>query len=323
MEASETHTHDTLHLHEAPPPRPHGRACSECQASLDEQQRYCVRCGARQRDVYDPAARYFSASTRRRRTVAAPVARAGRAEPGSAAARWAALFLVLLPVAVAIGVLVGKGNGNDDKLIDALKSQRGTAVAAGPSAQTATAAATSSGSLPSDFPYRKGFAVKVATLPAKGTDVAAVKAAEAAAKAKGAPKPGLISPKDFAVKPDPGGGSYVVYSGSFKTRPEAAKLLAKLKKKVSGAEVIEVTSRSGAAAAGKPLSKTSFGTAHKLEGYKPDAARVKQDTQLVQQINHQTGRSYVQQQQHLPDTISVGGSPGSSTPPPATGPGQP
>jgi hypothetical protein len=146
---------------------------------------------------------------------------------------------------------------------------------------------------------------------------------EAAAKAKGAPKPGLISPNDFTVKPDPGAGSYVVYSGSFKTRGGALKLLAKLKKKFSAAQVIEVTSKGAAAGAGKALSKTSFGTAHKLEGYKPTAQRVKQDTQLVQQINHQTGRTYVQQQQHLPDSISVGGSPGSSAAPPATGPGQP
>jgi hypothetical protein len=306
-----------------PPPPPRLRSCEECQAPLDDEQRYCVRCGARQPDVYDPAARYFSSGPQRRR---APVAAAG-ARPRSGArssARWTALFLALLPVATAVGVLVGKGNGDEQKLIDALRNQRG-AVASAPAATAQTAAASNkaSGGLPSDFPLDKGYAVKLSTLPLLGTDKAAVTKAQAAAKAKGAGSVGLINPRQFKTTPSQGADKYVLYSGSFKAKGDADKLLAKLRKKFPGAVVIAVESVNGSGGQGKALSKTSLGTAHQVTGFKPSASKVKQDTQLVQQINRNTGQTYIQSQRGLPDQIVVGGNPGSA-PAPTTGPaGQP
>src|SRR3954464_2563989 len=153
--------------------------------------------------------------------------------------RWAAVFLALLPVGVAIGVLAGKGNDDSSKLVDALKHQRGGAIAArAGGAQQANAqpvAATARGGLTSDFALAKGFTVKLSTLPLTATRADAAKA-ESAAKGKGAAKPGLINPRQFRTTPDQG-GKYVVYSGAFKAKGGAAQLLAKLKKKFPGAQV--------------------------------------------------------------------------------------
>jgi hypothetical protein len=308
---------------ESPAPAPIvQRSCDECQAPLDEQQRFCVRCGARQPDAYDPAARYFGATTQRRR---APAPRSPKRS--ASASRWAALFLAMLPVAVAIGVLVGKGNSNDQKLIDALSRQRGTVAAAtagGPAAgtSTSTVAAATGGNLPSDFPLDKGYTVSVATLPLRATDRAAATKAEADAKAKGAPSVGLINPRQFKMTPSQGADSYVVYAGTFKAKGGADALLAKLKKKIPGAKVIAVASLNGSGGQGKVLSTTSLGSAHKVAGFKATPAKVKHDTQLVQNINRRTGQSYIQSQRGLPDQIVIGGTPGSA-PAPSTGPGQP
>src|SRR3954468_19233527 len=91
--------------------------CEECGAPLDEKQRYCVSCGARRRDKGGPATQYFATSGRRVRRGP------GKATGPSGARAAAVVFFVVLPVAVAIGVLVGKGNGNDNKdLADAIQN---------------------------------------------------------------------------------------------------------------------------------------------------------------------------------------------------------
>jgi hypothetical protein len=196
------------------------------------------------------------------------------------------------------------------------------AATGGSQARTAAVAAATTGALTSDFPLQKGYAVKLSTLPVQGTDRAAATKAEAAAKARGANQVGLINPKEFTTKPDQGSGSYVIYSGSFKDRAGATRLLAKLKRKFPGAVVIAVASANGGGSSGKALSRTSLGTAHQVAGFRPSAQKVKQDTQLVQRINRQTGRTYVQSQRNLPDQIVVGGTPGSAPAPPQ-GSGQP
>src|SRR3954469_20007769 len=93
-------------------------SCEECGAPLDERQRYCVSCGARRRDSGGPAVQYFASAGRSKR--------GSKRTAGPSGARAAAvLFFVVLPIAVAVGVLVGKGNGggnNDQQLAEAIKS---------------------------------------------------------------------------------------------------------------------------------------------------------------------------------------------------------
>ncbi len=109
--------------------------CEECNAPLDPQQRYCVNCGARRGNGTNPSSRYFAEMSKRaHRPPPRPPAKTGS---GSRAA--AVGFFALLPIAVAIGVVVGRsGNdsGSNDALLEALRNQPTTATSG------ATAAAT-------------------------------------------------------------------------------------------------------------------------------------------------------------------------------------
>jgi len=112
--------------------------CEECGAPLDPQQRYCVNCAARRGNGANPASRYFAAMSKKaRRPLSGPPAKAG---PGSRAA--AVGFFALLPIAVALGVVVGRsdsGSSDNEALIQALR-QREAATASSTAGTTATAA---------------------------------------------------------------------------------------------------------------------------------------------------------------------------------------
>jgi hypothetical protein len=115
--------------------------CEECGAPLDPQQRYCVNCAARRGNGANPASRYFAAMSKRaRRPLTGPPAKSG---PGSRAA--AVGFFALLPIAVALGVVVGRGDsgGSDNEaLLQALRQQEAAvaSTAAGTTGAAASAA---------------------------------------------------------------------------------------------------------------------------------------------------------------------------------------
>lgn len=98
--------------------------CDECQAPLDERQRYCVVCGTHRPNADDPVARYLAESRRSRNTPPpAP------APPRSAGGARLALAIALVPLAAALGVLVGRGDaGGDQQLVEALKVQKAPVV---------------------------------------------------------------------------------------------------------------------------------------------------------------------------------------------------
>jgi hypothetical protein len=117
--------------------------CEECGAPLDPQQRYCVNCAARRGNGANPASRYFAAMSKKaRRPLSRPPQKAG---PGSRAA--AVAFFALLPVAVALGVVVGRGDGgaeDNEALLRALRnSEARTASVATGATGTTTAQAKS------------------------------------------------------------------------------------------------------------------------------------------------------------------------------------
>lgn len=102
--------------------------CDHCQAPLAERQRYCVVCGARRVHADDPAARYFVASARRARSAQAEPALHAAAAYGAASRTRFALVLSLLPLVAALGIVVGRGSGDDQTLVDALKAQKAPVV---------------------------------------------------------------------------------------------------------------------------------------------------------------------------------------------------
>jgi hypothetical protein len=110
---------------------------------MDPQQRYCVECAARRGNGSNPASRYFAAMSKKSRR---PLTRS-QAKPASNGSRAAAVgFFALLPVAVALGVMVGRGGGsgdtNEEALLRALHQSEKQQVAAAPVEETAVAEPT-------------------------------------------------------------------------------------------------------------------------------------------------------------------------------------
>lgn len=134
--------------------------CAECGASMDPQQRYCVNCAARRGNGANPSSRYFAAmSARARKPLVGP-----RKEKPAPTSRAAAVgFFALLPIAVALGVVVGRGGGDDgnsEALLEALRAQQAVASTNTGTSSGATATA--------DTPKDKKAAKKAAKAEKKG-----------------------------------------------------------------------------------------------------------------------------------------------------------
>jgi hypothetical protein len=130
---------------ESPLAKPQGyEPCEECGAPLDPQQRYCVECAARRGNGSNPASRYFAAMSKKSRRPLTKTQTKG-SSGGSRAA--AVGFFALLPIAVALGVVVGRsgsGNSNEDALLKALHQAEQQQVAAAPVVTEEAAAPTAS-----------------------------------------------------------------------------------------------------------------------------------------------------------------------------------
>jgi hypothetical protein len=282
--------------------------CDGCGAAVDDAQRYCVLCGTRRRHVRDPAARYLVSKTTRPR----PVAARSRSRSPRSSNLLTALILAMIPLAIGLGVLIGRASNNGDgKLLAALANQpRAQASVSGPAATAGTAAPVSNSStLSSTFSLQNGYAVELQALPASGTTGASVLSAESSAKSKGASGVGLILQKDYKVTPAPPTGSYVIYSGAFKTSAQASAALSKLKGKFPKAVVIHVQSSAQVVAPGagpgKVLARTPYGTANQIAGTKITQTQLNQGGAIVKSIQKKIGKSYVNSQKNLPSQISV------------------
>jgi hypothetical protein len=286
-------------------PPPEFESCEQCGSPVDTSQRYCVVCGSRRKHAHDPAARFLTTAAGRSRAAA----RLTPARKRRSAGLGTALVLAAIPLAVGLGLLIGRaGNGTDAKLLAALKAQKPVLVnvggAAASGSDTTAAAATPAAALPSSFPLQKGYAIELTVLPA-GSDQAAAAAAENNARAKGAKAVGLISQSDFKVTPSPAAGDYVIFAGSYKQQAAAQQGLARLKKSFPAAKVIAVQSVSSSSAA-PALYNTAYGTVHSVSGLKaPSNAQLAQGQQLAQQVASKINKNYVNSQKGLPDVTSL------------------
>jgi hypothetical protein len=281
--------------------------CDHCGAPVDNAQRYCVSCGTRRRHVRDPAARYLAAAGSKSRPAAgrAPAVRRPASSLGLA------LILAVIPLAVGLGVLLGRSSTNGDaKLIAALRAQKPEVVASSGDANTGTT--TSSGgsanavaAVTSNFPLQSGYTVELETLSAHQTTLAAVGKAEQTARAKGAKNVGVILESDFTLAPKPPAGAAVIYAGVFRTRSEAEQELSKLRAHFPGAKVLTVGTSATATASGKVLSKTAYGSAQQITGFKASPSQLAQGKQIVDKVAKSINGSYVNSQKGLPDQISV------------------
>ncbi len=128
---------------QAPLSKPQGiEPCEECGAPMDPQQRYCIECAARRGNGSNPSSRYFAAMSKKARR---PLSQ-GQAKPPGGGSRAAAVgFFALLPIAVALGVVVGRsgsGDSNEEALLRALHQAEKQQVAAAPAAEEEVAPTT-------------------------------------------------------------------------------------------------------------------------------------------------------------------------------------
>src|ERR1700743_1220016 len=112
--------------------------CEECGAPMDPQQRYCVECAARRGNGSNPSSRYFAAMSKKSRR---PLTK-GQARAPAGGVRAAAVgFFALLPIAVALGVVVGRsgsGDSNEEALLKALHQAEKQQVAGAAGGEEAT-----------------------------------------------------------------------------------------------------------------------------------------------------------------------------------------
>jgi hypothetical protein len=311
-----------------PAPAPQDR-CQECGSPMERQQRYCINCAARRNDVSNPASRYFAAASRQRRQSAT---RAAAPPAGTSGTKTAAVFFfALLPIAVAVGVIVGRSGSDGDNaaLLAALREGNATAAVSSAGGGADTTENVSDQLLSSDFSLDQGFTVKLSLLPIEGTDQAAADDAVSKAEADGAKDVGIVNPGDYASTPDQGQKDYIVYSGEFKTKGEAENALGDLKKSFPDAEVIGLKSSAAGGAAGggsdslgggQVVAHTSHGDVHEVTAEGPTDEQIQEGTDIVNGIASQTGSDYTDGQEDLPDVIPVGGDP-DDAPPLPTGAG--
>jgi hypothetical protein len=117
--------------------------CEECGAPMDPQQRYCVNCAARRGNGANPSSRYFAMMSKRARRPLVQPAADKRTQTSRAAA---VAFFALLPIAVALGVMVGRGGSssdNNDALLQALRERQATTATTATTPSTAATAANS------------------------------------------------------------------------------------------------------------------------------------------------------------------------------------
>lgn len=116
--------------------------CEECGAPMDPQQRYCVNCAARRGNGANPSSRYFATMSKRARP---PLVRQATPKQSPAGRAAAVGFFALLPIAVVIGVAIGRSGsseGDNEALLKALQERQATAASTAAGPTTASTAAT-------------------------------------------------------------------------------------------------------------------------------------------------------------------------------------
>ena len=102
-------------------------SCEQCGSPVDHSQRYCVVCGARRKHVKDPALKYMAGAGGRTRGATSSASRSTRRR--GSASLGTALVIAVIPVAVALGLVLGHNdNGANAKLLSALKNAHGANV---------------------------------------------------------------------------------------------------------------------------------------------------------------------------------------------------
>jgi cell division septation protein DedD len=257
--------------------RQDGEPCAACGSPLAADQRYCLECGARRADARAPFTEALAAP------APAGEAPAPARGPSEISPATAALGVALAVLFLGVGVLVGRsggGSGNAAAPAPSVVTVGGTGTG-GPAAGASSTAAA----FKSDWPAgQNGWTVQLDALPKASNDAAKVAAAKQAATGKGAPAVGALDSDQFKSLPKQ---QWIVYSGNFKSKAEATKALAKLRKSFPQAKVVQVS----AGGAGPVIS----------------GAAAQRSQQQLQQLQNLSGSNYSKQSRKLAKTVPIPG----------------
>jgi hypothetical protein len=262
-----------------------------CGAPLAEDQRYCLNCGERRADARIPFMDILRAAPPPAQpppsapaTPAPPPPERGGFGLTPLAAGVGVICAVLL---VGLGFLIGRSGQKTPRPV----AQKAPVVNVQAPAGGGQAAQQS---FTEDWPQgQDGFTVQLQVLPKSSTQPAQVTTAKSDATSKGATDVGALD-SDQHSSLDP--GNYVVYSGMFDTKKEAAKALKTLTANFPDAVVVEVSasgsSASGSSAADEASSSGSHATNPKLK-----------------ELQKSSGKDYSKQSAKLPNKVDTGGKP--------------
>jgi hypothetical protein len=251
--------------------------CPSCGVPLADDQRYCLNCGNRVGDGRDHLLRTLAPPPPPPAPPAPVVERVGPR-------LWSPLGGGVLVALLLVGLLGGVALAGDEEREPTI-----IRVAAPPAPDVRVNVAGGGGPVEeaefvSDWPGDDGWTVQLQALPKEGSTVADVDAAKASAESQGAPDVGALDSDEW---PSLDGGDYVVYSGVFTSKKEAAKALKKLRKDFPDAEVVEVSAGGGATKIGKDTDK--------------------QSDEELEDLQEATGEEYVKKSKKLPDKVATEG----------------
>jgi hypothetical protein len=201
----------------------------------------------------------------------------------------------VLLLAMGVGVLIGRSGGGANQTAASAPQviSVGTGSTTGPST-----GASQSPAFTDDWPVgTNGYTVQLQTLAQASTQISAVEAAKAAARAKRAKGVGALKSEDFSSLK---AGSYIVYSGVYHKKAEAEKALAGLKKSFPGASVITISSGGASPAGAGPGARSGSGASGGGSGSSTPAS-----PKALEELHKSSGKSYEEKSKNLPNVVGT------------------
>jgi len=274
-----------------------GEPCSSCGTPLAADQRYCLNCGARHGEPRLPYREYLSAAAAPAVSAAQPAAN-GSVVPlrgRDTTIYWAVGGLVALGVMLVVGVLLGKGSGPGAPIVKV--------GSAGPVASTQASGSslnTANETFKDDWPSGKdGWTVELGSLSKSGATPTDVSTQKSDLTSKGAKDVGALDSDNYGSLP---GGNYILYSGVYDTKAEAAKAQKGLTGSFPDAKVVQVSAKASAGSG----SGTKAALSQKAL---QQAGATTLSKSSLQNLSSASGNDYEKQSQKLPEVIATGGKP--------------
>ena len=212
-------------------------------------QRYCLACGTRRGDprvpISPPAAEQ----------AAQPQQQQGR--PADVSPLAAVIGIALLGGMLLIGVLIGRGDSNDQTTPAPVVQvgEGGTTSTLSTGTESGGGGQTTPSSVTSEWPSgTNGFTIQVSSIGKSSATPESVDAAKQTAIDEGASDASVLDSDLYSSLPP---GNYIIYSGVYDNRKDAEAALGDLGDSVPNAQVIEVSGKGDSGASSVPQSNLS------------------------------------------------------------------